>query len=76
MADNVIFSECEDTEKKPKTNGDRIRQMMDEELAEFIDTVTDCCSDGWMCDKCPIKSTGCDKDSFLEWLKQEVSECN
>ena len=58
----------------PKTNGDKIRAMTDEELAEFIDTVTDCCSDGWMCDKCPIKSTGCDKDSFIEWLKQEVSE--
>lgn len=56
----------------PKSNADRIRQMTDEELAEFIDKVTDCCSDGWMCEKCPINRKGCDKDRFIEWLKMEA----
>lgn len=60
--------------KQKISNGDRIRQMTDEELAEFIDKVTDCCSDGWMCEKCPINSKGCDKDRFIAWLKQEAKD--
>lgn len=74
IALDMAIEALKEAAKQPKTNGDKIRAMTDEELAEFIDTVTDCCSDGWMCDKCPIKSIGCDKDSFIEWLKQEVSE--
>lgn len=58
------------------TNGDRIRQMTYDELAEFIDKVTDCCSDGWMCDKCPIHSMGCYKESYIAWLKKEVNNAD
>lgn len=29
-------------DSKPKTNGDRIRQMTDEELAEFLDELSGC----------------------------------
>lgn len=55
------------------TNFDRIRAMSVEQLAEFIDEVTDCCSDGWLCHKCPIRVGSCDKESFIDWLKQEAS---
>ena len=59
---------------KKQTNADKIRGMTDEELAEFIDKVTDCCSDGWMCEKCPINTKGCDKEKFTAWLKMEVDQ--
>ena len=61
--------------KKRISNADRIRQMTDEELAEFIDKVTDCCSDGWMCDKCPMYDADCAKiEGFIAWLKMEVNQ--
>lgn len=55
-------------QKIEKTNADRIRQMTDEELAEFL--YNDCA---------PIPATECDKhgeckDCWLDWLKQEVTE--
>ena len=57
------------------TNADRIRQMTDEELAEFIDKATDCCSDGWTCDKCPMYDADCAKiEGFIAWLKQKVQD--
>lgn len=50
------------------TNGDRIRQMTDEELAEFFDKISDCqtCIDNPS--KCHVECI----DSRLKWLKQEV----
>lgn len=58
------------------SNADRIRQMTDDELADFINDVTDCCSDGYICEKCPLNSVGshCNIYTFKKWLKQEVSE--
>lgn len=62
--------------EKPKTNADRIRQMTDEELFDFLDAITDTCG-CWspQCDNCPMKykdtSPQCD---IQAWLKQEVSE--
>jgi hypothetical protein len=58
----------------PKSNADRIRQMTDEELFDFLDAITDTCS-CWspQCDNCPMKykdtSPRCD---IQAWLKQEV----
>ena len=56
---------------RPKTNGDRIRQMTDEELA---DKLTDKCA---VCAyhhaECERKFCLCER-GVLEWLKQEVSE--
>lgn len=52
------------------TNADRIRQMTDEELAEWLDNEAGCN----MCRKHP---TQCDVDcysGYLEWLKQECEE--
>ena len=58
------------------TNGDKIRSMTDEELADFINDVTDCCSDGYICEKCPLNSVGshCNIYTFEKWLKQEVQK--
>lgn len=58
---------------EPKTNADRIRAMTDEELAVFLDDI----SNG--CDNCPkrryclfdTEEDNC-RDAFLKWLKEEV----
>lgn len=55
-----------------QTNADRIRQMTDEELAEFIE--------GAICPpKCYSRSIGeCEKEEcvpcWLKWLREEVKE--
>lgn len=62
------------TESKPKTNADRIRNMSDEELAEFLDDVEgrgisyqyanlpcDCCYEKTECSKC-----------WKEWLQSKA----
>lgn len=54
-------------ELKIMTNGDLIRKMTDEKLAENISFVD--------CSKCPLHNTNCGghcKKKFLEWLKQEA----
>ena len=58
------------------TNADKLRSMTDEELAEFIRKVTDCCSGRWKCNKkCPLYDADCTKlRGTAEWMKQEVSE--
>lgn len=59
---------------KPQINADRIRAMSDEELAEFLDEITDLCNTREGCKYCPIKLN---KDGFCdieEWLKSEVKE--
>ena len=56
------------------TNGDRIRQMTDEELREFLNDIADKCS-MQDCKYCPMNGA-CDDVpiSMRKWLKQEVSE--
>lgn len=57
---------------KPKTNGDRIRQMTNEELAELITnrlTCSMCCNSYEEC----ITFAYC-KDGVLEWLQKAVIE--
>lgn len=61
---------CEDC--KPMTNADRIRQMTDEELAEFI-------AQRGTCDTCCIELTRCIttancKGGVLAWLRKEADE--
>ena len=57
---------------KPKSNGDRIRQMTDEELAEMLDIyeVVEICQ---YCANVELTCIGgtCYR-GILEWLKQEV----
>ena len=58
------------------TNADRIRNMTDEELADFLDTdVMNCVSvalhdDSYECPDDPCKCTEC----WLRWLREEVKE--
>ena len=79
----VIYAEVS---TKPKTNGDMVRAMTDEELAISIDTLTARCVASHM-EKTPCEMSGCGiacakvKDwtccnsrSILEWLRKEVSE--
>lgn len=60
----------------PKTNGDRIRRMTDEELTVFLNEITDCCFSNNDCGNCPMEYSDelyyrCNIEA---WLKQEVSE--
>ena len=60
---------------EPYTNADRIRSMSDEELAEYLETLTMICS---TCiyqneDCAPISNEKC-RDGILSWLKSEVKE--
>ena len=58
---------------KPKSNADRIRQMMDEELAEFLDKDA-----SYTCQICARQDAkdSCGnyecRNAVIEWLKQEV----
>lgn len=59
---------------KPMTNADRIRNMSDEELAEFLVKVNSTIQDCMVIDcKCENTDRDC-KDCFLEWLQAEVKE--
>lgn len=56
--------------QKPLTNGDRIRAMSDEELAEYIGQHT-------LCDRIQDEGDWCDKravcrDCLTDWLRQPV----
>jgi hypothetical protein len=46
----------------PPTNADKIRQMTDEELAE------------WLCCNCAGDGYGNRAEDWINWLKQEVLE--
>lgn len=58
---------------KPKTNGDRFREMSDKELAEKASRMT-------FCSACPVP--GCDtflgldqcRDAWLAWLRSPVED--
>ena len=66
---------CKDFERKPKlTNADRIRQMTDEELADFFCRISECCGND-ACLLCPIFD-GCAQNVMCveRWLRKEVSE--
>ena len=58
----------------PKSNADRIRQMTDEELSEFLGNVIDHCN-FLDCENCPMERACTDVPmSRDKWLKQEVSK--
>lgn len=71
---------CDEENKQcePKqTNADRIRAMSDEELAEFLDTITGVCwnngrrEEKLYCDECPME---CPSGGCAEWLKQSAED--
>lgn len=60
----------EDANRQRKTNANRIRQMSDEELAEWLD-----CETETGCNVCSKHPTQCDVNcysGYLEWLKKEA----
>ena len=57
------------------TNADKIRAMTDEELCEFLHSVSRKCWDGTCLTGCPLRGgCGYDQHWMEDWLKQEVSE--
>lgn len=69
---------CDCRECKPDyrtTNADRIRAMSDEELAEFIRELNECCLAGAGKVDCSKNEDCIDcKGVVLEWLQSEVEE--
>lgn len=72
---------CQLTGELPKrTNADRIREMGDEELAKFIDSLW--CNNLGLCEVCPYMNmnhkNGMRKkkpnEMVIEWLKQPVED--
>lgn len=55
------------------TNGDKIRAMTDEELADFFCRISHCCANDTTCSMCPIFD-GCAQNVMCveRWIKQEV----
>lgn len=71
-----VVKDCSLFVKKSKqTNAERIRAMSDEELAEFIASISDHCLAGIGAVDCSNMQNcdGC-KNVTLEWLKSEVKE--
>lgn len=60
---------------RPQTNADRIRNMSDEELAEWLVSIIEC-DDGCPCIKeCGEKEEmGFCYPSMIEWLRKEVDD--
>lgn len=67
VALDTAIEALKETTKQPKTNGDKIRAMTDEELAEWLDEFGNC-----RC--CADIPTRCHMEccyGHMEWLKQE-----
>ena len=72
--------QCKDFKENKQTNADRIRNMTDEELAEFIERIKNTCIvDAFggekMCEtKAEVECKACKMKmgSILNWLKSEV----
>jgi len=56
---------CSRYRQRKMTNGDRIRSMLDEELADYLDGV---CHDLWQ------MFVADPQKMWLDWLKQEVNK--
>ena len=67
---NYKVGSCFHYEETKITNGDKIRNMTDEKLAEWFDSMISCCD----CNDFPCRQfcegRTCSK-AWLEWLKQE-----
>ena len=58
---------------KKMTNADRIRNMTDEELAEFIHkTIFDQGSNLFTCEEPPVNCHEECKECYMDWLQKEV----
>ena len=58
-----------------QTNADRIRNMSDEELAEFLKEVSEnCLAEYYPCRNENCNGGDCFKEDILEWLQSSVNE--
>lgn len=57
----------------PMTNGDRIRAMSDEDLADFLRGFNGMCETHCPFGECGIHSLSC-RDLAIKWLKQEEED--
>ena len=69
---------ADETYDSRETNADRIRDMSDEELAEFlkrvhVDPCSACCDNLYWCRRNNAPEPVC-KNHFLEWLQQSTEE--
>lgn len=55
------------------TNLEKIRSMSAEELAGWLEHITDCCSSNGLCLECPFAFI-CNKEGLKNWLESEVEE--
>lgn len=55
------------------TNGDRLRAMSNQQLARFLNTLTDRCAER-ECERCPIGRAGeiCNEHTICAWLIREA----
>lgn len=71
---NTPISACYKFDSRTQTNGDRIREMRDEELADIIcDHACMLCPLGTCEGRITIGRDACYK-RWLDWLRQEVDE--
>lgn len=72
-----LMDDIKSTICNSKSNGDRIRQMSDEELAEMFTRIGERCRKRSHCQNCPIVS-GCNYDGMIKpfeiWLKEEAKD--
>ena len=69
-----VCTRCGDMVQKRITNGDKIRQMKDDELANFIWRMVDCkkCMRLFGTEKCLTTPSLMCKEVWYHWLKDEA----
>ena len=71
---DMQYREGEKIVNKPMTNGDRIRAMTDEELSQFLGTMSACGFDCPAQEYCMKSTETSCVVNMLEWLQQPVKE--
>ncbi|MGN1318408.1 MAG: hypothetical protein ACI4VF_05275 [Lachnospirales bacterium] len=64
----------EEKEVQTMTNFEHIKNMNIDELAYFIDSITEACVYE-SCGNCPININECDEINIKNWLNEEVKKC-
>ena len=71
---NCIHNNSRKDRYEPMTNADRIREMTDDELANFVATYLQC-EDCWLVDNCVnCGDMTCFDNNILSWLRSPVEE--
>lgn len=73
VCDECVYDLSRKDRFRPLTNADRIRNMTDEELADFLATYVQC-EGCWLADTCASDLSRNCYDSLLKWLRSTVEE--